>query len=220
LVNDSINNEIKSIIDYLDNYHGFNAVKEIYTQDFETQISNYNNKKERWSRINEAEIYMRALGLEYKYTYIDYENNYFSYSTSYNSSVTEVAGYDYMIKFNLYLTNGANSLTTFNVKDDVYEFRNNPENSYKMNVFRNKKIVTEIDFKILKESLNAKYGMKNSYDLPQKDLLMVGLTEQMSYKVNVENMAFSKEDGELKLSSVNGTFFFKLIEIPSTSVVE
>ncbi|MCB9361302.1 MAG: DUF4153 domain-containing protein [Flavobacteriales bacterium] len=212
LVNDSINNEIKSIIDYLDNYHGFNGVKEIYTQDFESQILNYNNKKERWSRINEAEIYMKALGLEYKHTYIDYESNYFSYSTSYNSSVTEIAGYDYMIKFNLYLTNGANSLSTFYVKDDMFEFKNNPENSYKMNVFKNNKIVTEIDFKTLQKSLFAKYSGNNNYDLPQQDLLIVGLTEQMSYKVNVESMAFNKENGTLKLNSVNGTFFFKLSE--------
>jgi hypothetical protein len=62
--------------------------------------------------------------------------------------------------------------------------------------------------------------MKNSYDLPQQDLLLIGLTEQMSYKVNVENMAFNKVDGVLKLNSVNGTFFFKLNEIPTTSVKE
>jgi hypothetical protein len=220
LVNDSINNEIKSIIDYLDDFHGFNSLKDIYTQDFETQILDYNNKKERWSRINEGEIYMKALGLEYKHVYIDYEHNYFSYSTTYNNNLTEVAGYDYMIKFNLYLSSGVNSLTTFKVNDDTFEFRNNTDNSYKMNVFKNNKIVTEVDFKILQKSLFAKYGMENSYDLPQQHLLLVGLTEQMSYKVNVENMAFNKVDGVLKLNSVNGTFFFKLNEIPTTSVKE
>jgi hypothetical protein len=220
LVNDSINNEIKSIIDYLDDFHGFNSLKDVYTQDYEAQILAYNNKKERWSRINEGEIYMKALGLEYKHVYIDYENNYFSYSTTYNNNLTEVAGYDYMIKFNLYLSSNANPLTTFKVNDDTFEFRNNTDNSYKMNVYKNNNLVTEVDFKVLQKSLFAKYGMKNSYDLPQQDLLMIGLTEQLSYKVNVENMAFSKENGALKLNSVNGTFFFKLNDIPSTSVEE
>lgn len=210
LVTDSLNNEIKSIIDYLDDYHGFNGVKDIYSQDFESQILNYNNKKERWSRINEAEIYMKALGLEYKHTYIDYKNDYSSYSVTYNNNLVNVSGYDYMIKFNYYDSKSSYALTTFSIGEDKFVLKNNEDNSFKMNLFKNDKLVTEIDFKATQEYLFTKFGKGNHYDLTQKQLSFSGLAENIGYKISLENIAITTSDNKLKLNSTNGTLFLKL----------
>lgn len=210
LVTDSLNNEIKSIIDYLDDYHGFNGVKDIYSQDFESQILNYNNKKERWSRINEAEIYMKALGLEYKHTYIDYKNDYSSYSVTYNNNLVDVSGYDYMIKFNYYDSKSNYALTTFTIGEDKFVLKNNEDNSFKMNLFKNDKLVTEIDFKATQEYLFTKFGKGNHYDLTQKQLSFSGLAENIGYKISLENIAITTSDNKLKLNSTNGTLFLKL----------
>jgi uncharacterized protein DUF4153 len=210
LVTDSLNNEIKSIIDYLDDYHGFNGVKDIYSQDFESQILNYNNKKERWSRINEAEIYMKALGLEYKHTYIDYKNDYSSYSVTYNNNLVDVSGYDYMIKFNYYDSKSSYALTTFTIGEDKFALKNNEDNSFKMNLFKNDKLVTEIDFKATQEYLFTKFGKGNHYDLTQKQLSFSGLAENIGYKISLENIAITTSDNKLKLNSTNGTLFLKL----------
>ncbi|TXB64240.1 DUF4153 domain-containing protein [Vicingus serpentipes] len=210
LVTDSLNNEIKSIIDYLDDYHGFNGVKDIYSQDFESQILNYNNKKERWSRINEAEIYMKALGLEYKHTYIDYKNDYSSYSVTYNNNLVDVSGYDYMIKFNYYDSKSSYALTTFTIGEDKFALKNNEHNSFKMNLFKNDKLVTEIDFKATQEYLFNKFGKGNHYDLTQKQLSFSGLAENIGYKISLENIAITTSDNKLKLNSTNGTLFLKL----------
>lgn len=212
LVNDSINNEIKSIIDYLDDFHGFNSLKDIYSTNYEEQIKNYNAKKERWNRVNEGEIYMKALGLEYKHVYIDYEDNYYSYSVKYNNSLTEIAGYDFMIKFNHYSSSRANSIASFTLNYDSYELRSTEKESYFMELYKNNNKIAVVDLKPIQNSLFEKYGMKNNYDLPQKDLSFFVDDQFLDYKINLENIAFSKDDGDLKLNSANGTLLFKLKE--------
>ncbi len=212
LLTDSLNNEVKSILDYLDDFHGFNSLHDWYDQDLSGEIEQYNQLKKRWERLNEAEIYMRALGLDYTYVYLESENKYFSYSVVYQNNLRKISGYDYMIKFNFYQYNNNYQLSNFELEGDKYEIKNKDQNTYQMQIIRNDSLITEVDFEPLKQKLFDKYGKTYKYDLPQEDLIEFGSSDWMEYKVELENMSFNTEDDKLKLTSANGTLFFSLKE--------
>ena len=212
LLTDSLNNEVKSILDYLDDHHGFNAIKEWYGQDLASKVKEYNQLKKRWERLNEAELYMRALGLDYTFVYLGSETRYFSYSVAYQDNVRKVSGYDYMIRFNFYQYNTNTPLSNFEVDQNQYVIKNEGKNTYIMTMVKNDSLLTQIDFEPLKQRLFDKYGKTHKYDLPQEELTTAGSSEEMDYKVELENMSFNKEEEGIILTSANGTLFFKLKE--------
>ncbi|MGE0562810.1 MAG: DUF4153 domain-containing protein [Flavobacteriales bacterium] len=208
LLNDSLKNEIKSILDYLDDHHGFNKVKGWYSQDFDNQINNYNANKERWSRINEAEIYMRALGLDYTYYYSD--SDYMSYSTNNYDAVIDVKGYDYETKVNFYLDNRNKSIKKFNLDSNEYELKHLQKNNGVLELYKNNQIHSSIDLNPLKDNLIRTYGKNQQYNLQQKELMLQDSTTNLNYKLMLENIAFNTENDSIKLSSFNGVIFFTI----------
>jgi len=115
-----------------------------------------------------------------------------------------------MIKFNYYDNKSSYTLTTFTIGEDKFELKNNEKNSFKMNIFKNDKLVTEIDFKATQEYLFTKFGKGNHYDLTQKQLSFTGLAENIGYKISLENIAITTSDNKLKLNSTNGILFLRL----------
>lgn len=217
LLNDSLKNEIKSILDYLDDHHGFNSIEEWYTQDFDNQIEVHNLKKERWQRINEAEVYMRALGLDYRHYYTtDY--NYISYSTNSQDQLINIKGYDYETRINGYYYNrnefnkDENLVTPFSVDSNRYELKANLKNENLITVYKNNEVFSTIDLTKLRERLVKKYGMEQRYDLPQEDLTIVDSTTPFNYKLVLENISFNNEKNKLELNTYNGVIYFKIKE--------
>ena len=210
LISDSINNEIKSIIDYMDDFHGFSAIKEWYTQDFDTAIKNYNTKKERWNRINEAEIYMRALGLQYQHYYTSTENNYFSFSTSYKSRLTEIKNYDYLINIDYYYYNDdTENLYTFELDSNNYEIKTPKKLGYAIEIKKNDQQFTVISLKKLKDELIKKYGKIYTSNLAQDELEVIGENEYLTYKFELQDINFRTEKGKVILDSVKGKLMFR-----------
>jgi len=99
---DSVHNEVRSILQYLDDHHGFVLIRDWYKQDIDSIIRVQHNHKKRWYRIAEAEAYMRSMGLKYAYLY-DSEYDYRSFSREqFEDSVTDVRGFDYLINLRHY----------------------------------------------------------------------------------------------------------------------
>jgi len=217
LLNDSLKNEIKSILDYLDDHHGFNSIKEWYVQDFDEKIASHNLKKERWQRINEAEVYMRAIGLEYKHYYTA-ENDYISFSSNYQDKLINIKGYDYETRINGYYYNrnefnkDENLVTPFNIDSNRYELKTDLKNEYLIIVHENDKEFSKIDLTPLKERLVKKYGMEQKYDLPQEELTLIGSKASFNYKLVLENISFNNEKNKLELNSYNGHIYFSIKE--------
>lgn len=224
LISDSINNEIKSIIDYLDDHHGFNAMKEWYSQDFDTSIKKYNYKKERWSRINEAEVYMRALGLEYRHYYTDYENDYFSYSTPYHRQFTNIKGFDYLLDVdNYYYYNNNynnNNKIPFVMDSTNYSITRVNKDRFILELFKEDESILAIDIDNLKEGLIKKYGKKYQSEIPQTDLTIYGKNNGISYKLEIKSLNFRTEKGKTNVESVNGKLFLRFEKFSPTEVEE
>ena len=211
LLNDSLKNEIKSILDYLDDHHGFNKIKAWYSQDFDSQIENYNLKKERWSRLNEAEIYMQALGLDYTYYYSN--NDYISYSTNNYDDVIDVKGYDYETKVNSYLYNSDVSMKKFTLDSNEYELKHQQKNNCIIIVYKNNQLFSAIDLTALRTNLMSKYGKNQQYNIPTEELTIKDSTTSFNYKIILENIAFNLEKDSVKLSSFNGVILFNIKDV-------
>jgi hypothetical protein len=207
---DSISNEIKSIFDYLDDYHGFNSIKSWYKQNFDEDIKAFNYHKNRWGRINEAEVYMNAVGLEYKY-YYNYENDYFSYSTPYQSKLSEITGYDYLINLDYYYYNGNNeALYNFEINTDQYELTSQEKDICEIAIKKNKTVIATINFSNMRDQLIEKYGKNYANEIPQKELLVIDENEAVAYKFEIQNINFRTEKGKIQMNSVNGKLMFRL----------
>jgi hypothetical protein len=213
LMNDSLCNEVKSILDYLDDHHGFNAIKGWFEKDYITEVEGYNKTKKRWSRIDEAEIYMRAMGLEYKWYYVNSDRTYFSYSTPYYREIVDVRGYDYMLDLNYYYYNeenyNNNNSIPFELDSTNYEVIRKNKEHYYLELFEEKESILAIDIDQLKESLIEKYGKDYNNDLPQSDLSIIGESNKVAYKLELNNISFRTENNETNAESINGKLFLR-----------
>lgn len=99
LLSDSLHNEVKSIFEYLDDYHGFASIRTWYSFDVDVLLKSRNKEKSRWSQMSESSMYIQSAGLKDDYRYQD--NTYFSYY-SLDANVVDVSGYDYLVDFQFY----------------------------------------------------------------------------------------------------------------------
>lgn len=65
LVTDSVKNQIKSILDYLDDFHSLGAIESWYSFDVVGEIELY----EENNYVNSAQVFMHLMGLKYSYYY-------------------------------------------------------------------------------------------------------------------------------------------------------
>jgi len=213
-LNDSLCNQVVSILDYLDDHHGFNSIQEWFKNDYDTEISAYNKTKKRWSRINEAELYMKAMGLEYRYYWVDEDNTYFSYSTNYYSQLINVKGYDYMMDMNYYYYDDYNQNNTipFELDSVSYEIKRTNKEHYYLDLYREDEKVLSINIDALKEQLIGEYGRKYQNDLPKEKLIIAGEAEAIYYKLELQSISFRHEKDETNAESLNGKLFLRFKE--------
>ena len=102
VLTDTIHNEVRSIIDYLDNHHGFSSIRTWYKQDIDSIVNLKNPNKDRSYNYSEAEIYMESMGL--KSIWFDSATAVptIDYSSSYNNTIKTITGYDYLVSFDYY----------------------------------------------------------------------------------------------------------------------
>lgn len=224
LMTDSVANEIKSIIDYLDDHHGFNSIKDWYTQDFDIAVQDYNKTKKRWSRINEAEIYMAAMGLEYRYYYVDSENEYFSYSTPYYRQITNIKGYDFLLDIDHYYyydNNYSNNNKIPFVMDSInYSITRVNKERFILELFKEKESILAIDIDAIKDDLIGQYGKKYQNEIPQSELTISKQSNGIDYKFEIQSLNFRTIKGKTNIESVNGKLFLRFEESSPTNVEE
>ena len=63
-LNDSLYNEVYSIMHYLDDHHGFNSIDEWTMQNMDSLVELKLDDSERWRYRSEADIYLQTFGLE------------------------------------------------------------------------------------------------------------------------------------------------------------
>ncbi len=216
LLSDSLHNEVYSILDYMDDFHGFSAIRSWYAQDIDSIVEVKTNAKNS-NYYNEAEIYMNAMGLEYENRYED-GNDYVNFNTTGNSNLLYVSGYDYTMSVSDYIYgNDESECGKFEIDSVEYKIHYNAKS-------KNQLILEKGDEKaefyqepfhlnlndMLQRLLNGSQGSNNDVS-PEKMELKAKLGK-IEVKLQINSLEVSRKDSKHKLSSFNGNIFVKRVE--------
>jgi hypothetical protein len=181
LLNDSLHNEVKSILDYLDDHHGFSSIRGWFNQNVDS-IVNYQSAKEHSRYINEALYYMKSMGLDYetRYKNIEKQSTYF-YSDA-DETLTKVTDYDYVIPFDRYLLDNETVICDFEIDSVTYKLVINKKASNELKFFADK---TEVSCHLqeLESSLLSSYNGSNNNNIPLSKMELMGSTSNIDYKI-------------------------------------
>ena len=218
-LSDSLHNEVKSILDYLDNYHGLSSIQAWYQQPLDSFISiaDADTSRERWNRITEAEVYMKTLGLPYQYKQTDQVyGNYFSYSSK-SQQVLNIEDYDRLLflgQLYVHLDNfeapakGRPYKRTVELDGVDYFIRYTP-GAPKYLTITSPKDTLHFSLGRLIRQLNEKYGNEGSANLPATALQIDTVQNNKAYRLILEEIAFRAEGDSLTLRAVNGNLLIK-----------
>jgi hypothetical protein len=204
LVKDSIHNEIYSIIDYLDDHHGFNSIAPIFNQNLDSLITIARGDKRYF---DEAGTYMESLGLQkyriYKNSWNS--NNEFRFATR-SLDYTDISGYDELIKSHYY--NRKSTPQRFYVKGFTY-CTEQIDAFEKIMTIHTKKEEISIDLNPLSNRLLKEFGENSHNDLNRKKLTILKNTKTVDLKIEISNIRFEKENDSLFIDGLNTTIFIK-----------
>lgn len=212
LLPDSIKNDIKSILDYLNDHHGLTKIKPWFSTNYDAKIANFNQDKRKYERINEAKVYMNALGLEYTHHYTNNNQTYFSFSTEnmYNK-VLDISGYDYHVKVNSNYNNNV-ILQTFVINNKEYELKIQ-DNENMLLLLENKQLKSALNFDgIIKKLMDNYKNSNNNYDIPVNEMTIVSETEGVKLKFIFDNINIETDEKPLKPNYFNGTLLLRINE--------
>ncbi|MFC2109873.1 DUF4153 domain-containing protein [Bacteroidota bacterium] len=205
LVKDSIHNEIYSIINYLDDHHGFNSISNIFEQNIDSIIT-ISKTNERF--FSESGVYMKSLGLQqsriYKNNWSN-NNNGFKFAPR-SLDYTDISGYDYLIKNNYY--NNNSKTEKYYIKGIAYCI--DPIDYFeKVLTLHTKKEQVSIDLKPLVNSLIEEFGENTKNNLNRKRLTIHRTTKTVDLKLEISNLQFKKSNDSLLLDGLNTSIFIK-----------
>jgi len=196
LLSDSLHNEVKSILDYLDDFHDLNEVKGFMNQrNLDSMILAARDSNQY---VNRAKVYMEAMGLGY-YSKTSYSSVYFSYSRRHDA-VKRVTGYDYLVPF---------SATSFSTPGRKADFTLDSV-SYqtvldeKVLLIFNDNDSVRVDLNPVIDRLMKKYGKRNASKISRKEMMIEQSSASFDLRLDIQYMNLDQANNDLVLSSING----------------
>lgn len=211
LLTDSLHNEVWSILNYLDDHHGFVEIRDWYAQDIDSLVK---LEEPRGSKIrtyrytSEAEYYMAAMGLKPEQRYEAEEILYTGYSSDANRGVLDVSGFDQLASFSHY-AGGEVADEAVDANDTIlhYEVTFNRKAPYKMTVLTgNEKIA--VPFELLSGKLRSNHK-KEEKTIPASEMsvVLVGINKEI--RMDFYEISFIGTGDSLELNSISGKLFIK-----------
>jgi hypothetical protein len=208
LLADSLHNEVASILDYLDSHHGFSAIKGWYAQDLDVMIKSANKGKARWNKENEAEVYMRTLGLKYEYRDMHSNTLYFSLNTA-REELIHIKGYDYFIPFDQYAYDKTTTLCSFTIDSIPYKLNYSPDKKKRLILDSDQEHIA-FDIQSLSDQLLRSCGKKETEGIAHEQMKLIGSAARFDVTVEFKRMGFDGPADSLKLNSLSGNLFITL----------
>ncbi|WP_010136072.1 DUF4153 domain-containing protein [Ochrovirga pacifica] len=196
---DSIQNQVKSILDYLDDYHGMEKIRPWFTQNLDSLylVSQEKNK----SRFpNEAKIYMQSMGLEYRKIYTRNSSQKYYYYRSKKDRLTKTNGATYLYNFTFHKNTQAQTIHTANT--DIGIERTNKS----LNIIYHQDTL-HIPFKKLTQDMVSKWGLKTQNQLPEKLWIQTLDNKGVKIRCELDYVQLQIENNTTKLQSCGGTLF-------------
>ena len=205
ILNDSLHNEVYSILHYLDDNHGFCSIRDWYKQNLDSILTSVNVKKSRYNQQDEADFYMSSLGLTAQYVYEKQSSDFYS-AQAHPPAISDIRGFDYMFKFD-FSTFGHDSLTSSFTLDSLsctcYSVNaNKPLFFIKCG---NQKFRLNLDS--LVASLSTDFGQKNENSVPPAKLRLTGSAAGWYFRTDFDYINMEKGADSLAVSFFSGTLF-------------
>lgn len=206
LLNDSLKSEVKSILNYLDNFHGFDNIKPFFSQNIDSLINVKQQNKEgefRYNNIDESNAYMLAMGLEYYFSYNTEEipSQYFYFQSSSNSTPINIENYNLLFEFNT------------NFSDTSFDL-DNQKHSLSINKLNPKIIISSNSFSTTINLKEKTQDLINTYsesknDIPLSKMTLTETSEFYEYKLVFKEFNISKKEEEIKIQKLSGYLLIK-----------
>lgn len=223
LLNDSLHNEVYSILHYLDDHHGFTSIRNWFSQDIDSilTVANHPHDKDyvgedvvRSSRsinynwTSEPDIYMISMGLKAEHIYKDaYTYNSTNYHTEV-SNITVISGYDYMAHLDFYGYNSDSLITTITLDSIPYSLFLASKCGSDLYI-KSQNETVHFPFQSMTDSLRKKFGTKDQQDIPISKMRMSASTEKFDFKVELNYLTLGAKSDTTNTISFTGKLFIK-----------
>jgi hypothetical protein len=205
-LSDSLHNEVMSILDYLDYHHGFSSVHEWFEQDVDSIVKENNAAKKRWMRLNEAEVYMRTMGLTNVYKYPEGPNSYFTYRSKVDG-ITDVQGFDYLIDVNSQYENPQSSV--YAIGPMKYTFLYPTPDSNKLLLISPTDSM-KFDTDELLKRLTVKYGADYDEEIPIDEMSVDVESKRLAARLQINRLSIEARSDTFRVNYVTGIILLKM----------
>lgn len=207
-LNDSLHNEVQSIFRYLDDFHGFSSVRGWFRQDIDSVLTAINVHEDKYSRQDEQDLYIRALGIKPEHIYRNAEQRYFNYSVK-DEALTHISGYDYITEFNHYGYDHNRSVVTTVTLDSIpYSFRFKSVSPGAIEILYGNDTAA-MNFSAITKNLTRVFGEKPQSGIPAHVMQAEGETEKFRFKVNFRNIGMEEISDSLFVRSFTGKLLIR-----------
>lgn len=203
LLKDSIHNEVMSILDYLDDHHGFTMVKPLFKQNISQLIAKDTN------RVNEARVIMETMGLEYVTKYKnDIENTYTNYSAI-NQPFVSLKGYDYLISFSFYSYENDNVIKQFDIENNHFVLKKTTQNT--LVLLQNNVQKAEFNLQNLTNNLAKSYKDEYNNSIPLETLTLAITSDKIQIKLEIHELSVNSNKESFTINNFNGNLLLKFL---------
>ena len=205
-LNDSLLKEVKSIVEYLDNHHGFSQLKSLFKQDIDSLIViSLDADKSR----DEASLYMQTFGL-IRYHDNSYEDliDYYLYR-SIKKDVVVLRPFDYLVNFRL--GERGDSFKKVVIDNVLYhiELKDKNKNIFS---FTSKYDTVNFHVKNILKGLNTEYDSGKRGEIEQSKMTFIGQSNIFKLKVIFDYIDVKESKDTKNIMSLKGRLFLKKIE--------
>lgn len=207
---DSLKTEIKSMLDYLDEYHGFSEINDWFKQDISQLINNEIKSTKNKSSFNEASIYMKSMGLDYEQASGYADNKIAYYNVKENEQPLKIDGYDYEVNFNKNInSNSFSNLIEFKSDSTNCSLTLNSEKElYLLLQFNNDSL--NLPLNSLVQQLKSQYGENGNSNLPESAMTITTENSKLRLKVMIQSLDVGSKNNQFNLNALSGKLLIDL----------
>ena len=205
LLNDSLKNEIRSIILYLDNNHGFSSINTWFAQNIDSLIRIQSGSNQ--VHPDEASVYMSAMGVQDSYSTVsdDVSTSFFIHSGASNK-LLHVKDYDWLYRMNeCELSENPALQQKFQIDGTYFSVYTSEANSKDL-IIDNGVEKTIIHSK---ELIDSCLQTNNKNFVPEEKMNFLLESKQWSYKLLIQKIDMEKTKGEWKIKKLDAIWLFR-----------
>jgi hypothetical protein len=210
MLNDSLRNEVKSIVNYLDDHHGFSSIRSWFTQNIDSVIDAQMVKDDA-SSVNEAMYYMKSMGLDYEKYYDSESEDVFTFFYSdADEKITKVSNYDYVVSFDRYASKELESeVCKFTIDSVDYRLTINTSKDNEVKLSTNSELV-KLNFDECLKELFSTYHSRNNIDIPESIMTFMSSTSKIEFKISFNTISIKQNSSGKKVENLKGMIFVKV----------